>query len=84
MQLKVDGCSDCPLCNISLKLDFYCAHPKFDEKVLFIESDVLENPITPKECPLSEQPIIMKFIGLLMKWMLKQKLKEKIVLKKRR
>ena len=59
MQLKVDGCSDCPLCNISLKLDFYCAHPKFDEKVLFIESDIFENPITPKECPLSEQPIIL-------------------------
>jgi hypothetical protein len=59
MQLKVDGCSDCPLCNISLKLDFYCAHPKFDEKVLLIESDNYENPITPKECPLSEQPIII-------------------------
>lgn len=59
MQLKVDGCSDCPLCNISLKLDFYCAHPKFDEKILFIKSDKYENPITPEECPLSEQPIII-------------------------
>jgi hypothetical protein len=24
-----------------------------------IESDIYENPITPEECPLSEQPIII-------------------------
>lgn len=59
MQLKISGCTDCPLCNINLKLEYYCAHPKFDEYPLLISNDINEVPVTPKKCPLNEYPIMI-------------------------
>lgn len=60
MEYNATGCEDCPLCNFSQGFIYSCNHPKFFEKVLFIEIDEEGTPITPKECPLLENPILIK------------------------
>jgi hypothetical protein len=60
MQLTVSGCIDCPLCSINFNLDYFCSHPNFDENALIIKTNEKEDPITPKECPLNDFPIMIK------------------------
>lgn len=70
MEVKVTGCSDCPMfkCFYDERYGGWesnCGHPNFEKKgvVEEIDMDKDDNPITPQNrCPLLTEPIKIKAI----------------------
>lgn len=60
MDIKITGCSTCPLCHSDGQGYWECKHPN-NEEVPIITYDVHGKLKTPDECPLKEDTITISY-----------------------